>query len=170
MKKLWPLRTFHGSFAVGRDLLSCSTEYTLPVCFGCALVLARRSLIMEADSGVGAGPAGGGSAFAGVISICFILFVWAIAASRREAQSLNRLPPPSPRASDERRALPAPQHTSSTTRGYEASQNTAQRKSRCEALAGDGEAFGIEPIKPGLLGLRGRKIALGRRLEGSYRD
>ena len=87
MKKLWPLRTFHGSFAVGRDLLSCSTEYTLPVCFGCALVLARRSLIMEADSGVGAGPAGGGSAFAGVISICFILFVRAIAASRREAKS-----------------------------------------------------------------------------------
>ena len=61
-------------------------------------------------------------------------------------------------------------HTSSTTRGYEASQNTAQRKSRCEALAGDGEAFGIEPIKPGLLGLRGRKIALGARLQGSYRD
>ena len=68
MKKLWPLRIFHGPFTVGRDLLTCSTEYTLPVCFGCAL-------------------ASGSSAFAGVVSICFILFVRAIAASRREAKS-----------------------------------------------------------------------------------
>jgi len=68
MKKLWPLRIFHGPFTVGRDLLTCSTEYTLPVCFGCAL-------------------ASGSSAFAGVVSICFILFVWVIAASRREAKS-----------------------------------------------------------------------------------
>jgi|SRR6516164_2547930 hypothetical protein len=142
MKKLWPLRTFHGPFPVGRDLLTCSTEYTLPVCFGCALA-------------------------SGMVSICFILLVRVIAASRREATFRHR----------HRRELRMNEgrclrrrHTSSTTRGYEASQNTAQRKSRCEALAGDGEAFGIEPIKPGLLGLRGRKIALGRRLEGSYRD
>jgi hypothetical protein len=59
----------------------------LPVCFGCAWCQPRRSLIIGADGGVGAGPADGGSAFAGVVSICFILFVRAIAASRREAKS-----------------------------------------------------------------------------------
>ena len=106
----------------------------LPVCFGCAWCQPRRSLIIGADGGVGAGPADGGSAFAGVVSICFILFVRAIAASRREAQSLNRLPPPSPRASDrERRA------------------EEIERRCVCR----DVEAFAIEPIKPGLLGLRG---------------
>ena len=65
MKKLWPLRTFHGPFPVGRDLLTCSTEYTLPVCFGCALA-------------------------SGMVSICFILLVRVIAASRREATFRHR--------------------------------------------------------------------------------